>query len=286
MAKLLETTQESLNDCYFSQFFPQPFDSIHDDYLLDFIKNSATHCVFFNESMFLINNSGFLIECNMTCECIGYEGCINFVSVVDQLTDKRREAAIISRNGIILSHTRNFPFILSSHEKFLEERYLHEFIPELLVENLPCGACWQGYKEDSNGEPMHIAAVLKEKKVMNKTFYVIYMTHHEEVIKRWKLKGINSSQMEIIEKKAYPSFREKPESINPDTKVKKTVFVDENTRANVSESEGKNLNKEDKKSSISSTGHPNYSIELQNLRISLRTLSTIKYLLLISVFVT
>lgn len=185
MIRLLGSSEESMQESYLSHFIPKPFNVNHDIRLWKFVENCVSHHIFRSLPLFLANQDGFLVECYFNSECIGFEGEINFLSLIEPITGKNREVALISREGLIHSHSQNLPKLCKSPDKYIQGRALSEFLPNLDLTKLPVNTlCIM----DNFG--VEIAMVIKEKTIGSTLFHTIYISNDKSEISRWKNKDV------------------------------------------------------------------------------------------------
>lgn len=250
---------ESIKDSYLYQFIPHPFDINHDIKLDIFIKNATNHHVFRSSPLFMMSFEGFLLECYFNSDCIGCDGQINFLSIIEPIPRKDREAAIISNYGLIQSHTENFPQVIGIKNKFIGGINITDHF-SLSIEDIT-----HNFFCIENG----IALVVKEKFIGKTNFYSVYVSSNLNTIQKWKNKGAKLQKFEFAEKKLTDLifFNEEEEKDEKATiLVNKVVDIDDKK---------KNFN--------SDTSTKARGISPKLLKSSVRALRIMKYLLLASV---
>ena len=83
---------------YLTELIPKPYSKNHDLKLIKFIRNSLTNKMIGDIPLFLSNKEGFLIECIINSECLGYESSVMFIAILDFAKNFDREAAIVDEN--------------------------------------------------------------------------------------------------------------------------------------------------------------------------------------------
>ena len=83
---------------YLYEIIPKPYSESHDLNLIKFVMNSLSNKLEVNASLFLSNNEGFLIECILHIECVGFDSSVMFITIFDFNKTFDREAAIIDEN--------------------------------------------------------------------------------------------------------------------------------------------------------------------------------------------
>ena len=255
--------EESLKDSYLSHFVPHPFDINHDLKLKYFIENSTSHHVFRSSPLFILNFQGFLKECYFNSDCIGYEGEINFLSIIEPIINKFRECSIISAEGKIFSHSQNFPLIFNTREKFLEGKMINEYIEDLDISKI---------------EPNYLfiqenfGLIFKEKNIGSVKFLAVYATNDFYTLRRWKSKGFKLSVIEFEEKQH--------NTLNQN-------MVEEKTEGKLNVENELLLNEFESRKKFRSSDSPLFknNINAKLLLSAIKALKIMKYLLLASVSV-
>lgn len=287
LMRFLSVTEEAIKDCYLWQFIPKPFEKNHDEHIANFIEKSNTHCIFRSVPLFLSNQNGFLVECYFNSECIGFEGEINFLSVIEPIKGRNREAAIISLYGEIYSHTEKLPEMLGAIEKSIEGRFLQEFVDNMDFKELPVNCLWVTTVYNAiNSKYYEIGLFIKEKIIGNTKIVAIYASCDREEIIRWKSKGAKLAEGDLDERKHHTLIKIEDDTTT-EINLKKTEKGDDDTKdRKISDIEAEEIaDDEGKKNQTHSSSNPKkqISLETKTLRSSLRALSIMKYLLLASV---
>ena len=281
--KILNCTYEYMHEAYLSYFVPKPYNKDHDLHLLKFIENTDSHHIFRSSQLFLATREGFLIECYFNSECIGFDGELIFLSMIEPINDRRREVALISQEGFIYSHSRNLPNILGCTDRYIEGRYLVDFFPEINFEIMPPDKLFNcEISKQGTGEIVEIGMIIKEKVVGNATVRSIYISSNSGQVGRWK-------ECEDFEERNHSTFlktvdeneesnqtREKKQ--NKRNSALKIAFENEENEENVEASE----KKLPVTNTSSSSKYKNLA-ELKYLEKSLISLNRMKYLVLFSV---
>ncbi|OMJ68749.1 hypothetical protein SteCoe_33707 [Stentor coeruleus] len=287
LMRFLSITEEAIKDCYLWQFIPKPFEKNHDEHIANFIERSNTHCIFRSVPLFLSNQNGHLVECYFNSECIGYEGEINFLSVIEPIKGRNREAAIISLFGEIYSHTEKLPELLGAVEKSLDGRFLQEFVDNMDFKELPVNCLWVTTVYNViNSKYSEIGLFIKEKTIGNTKIIAIYASCDREEILRWKSKGAKLAEGDLDERKHHTLIKIEDDTTT-EINLKKTEKGDDDTKdRKISDIDAEEIvDDEGKKNQTHSSSSPKkmLSLETKALRSSLRALSVMKYLLLASV---
>ncbi|OMJ81096.1 hypothetical protein SteCoe_18508 [Stentor coeruleus] len=285
LLKFLTITEEAIRDCYLWQFIPKPFEKGHDEHMVNFIEKSNTHCIFRSTPLFLSNQNGYLVECYFNSECIGYEGEINFLSVIEPIKGRNREAAIISLYGEIYSHTEKLPEMLGAIEKSIEGRFLQEFLENMNFKELPVNCLWvTTVYNATTSKRLEIGLFIKEKIIGNTKIIAIYASCDREEIIKWKSRGVRLAG--DMDERKHQSLIKAENDTTTEVNLNKTEKRDDNIKdrkfsdieaEEIADDEGK------KNPTSSSNTKKQTSLETKSLMSSLRALSIMKYLLLASV---
>ena len=286
--KMLNTTYDKMQEAYLSSFIPKPYNKNHDERLLKFIDKAESHHVLRGTQLFLATSDGYLVECYFKFECIGYEGEINFLTLIEPISDKIREVALISREGYIYSHSRNLPSILSCTDRYIEGRYLVEFFPELEFEIIPSNKLFIcDLRAQDTGESFEIGMIIKEKSISKVTFLTIYISSNTEQIERWKINEVATEYGNFDEQKNSMLFKildERDEALHK-SDINKNKLSSE-VKLSYKDSESKISEKRASVNHTSSSSKHKYQVELKYLQKGLVSLNHMKYLIFFSVIIT
>lgn len=250
---------ESIKESYLYQFIPHPFDVNHDIKLDIFIKSATNHHVFRSSPLFIMSFTGFLLECYFNSDCIGCDGQINFLSIIEPIPKKDREAAIISNFGVIHSHTEKFPKVLGIKNQFVEGNNIRDFF----------NICIEDISHNFFCIENEIALLVKEKFIGKTSFYSVYISSSLITIKKWKNKGSRVQKFEFAEKKLTDLV-----FFNEEEEKDEKYMIGQNK---VAEIDAK------KKFCTSETSTKARGVSPKLLKSSVRALRIMKYLLLASV---
>ena len=288
--KMLNSTYDQMQEAYLSNFVPKPYDKNHDERLLKFIENTDSHHIFRSAQLFLATTDEYLVECYFNSECIGYEGENNFLSLIEPIHEKKREVALVSREGFIYSHSRNMPRVLCCTDRYLEGRYLVEFFPDLNFEIMPANRLFIcDLRVQDTGESVEIGMIIKEKTVSKVTFLTIYISSNTTQIERWKIYDANSGNADFDERNHSRLLKVVDES---EEKLRKSEIKQNkpNPRAKLAfqncENENENSEKIVSVSHTSSSTKSKNLAEIKYLKKGLLSLNHMKYLVLFSVIIT
>lgn len=279
LARFLGYTVEGINDCYLKQFVPKPFIEMHDHHMKIFVENSTTHHVFRSTPLFMSCQNGFLVECYFNSECIGYEGELYFLSLIEPIRGKKREVAIINEYGLIYSHSENFSGFFDIEDRNLENRYVEEFLPGLKIDKNFLNYLFMFSVVNKSKEKVEIGVVLKEKTISSCKFLAVYLSSDFDEVNRWR-STFFSELTDHEEKKHGTLIKASDYEVSGTEKPKAKINEEQKIQPTADEEEVA----DDKKNQTgSSTMQKKQTTEYRLLSRALNSLSTMKYLILASV---
>lgn len=108
LSTFLSINHEDYSNYNLNDFIPEYFHSVHHKNMMRFIDNFDNDKLFRNFSLCMKNGKGFLVECFLNLDCIGYRSKIQFITAINPIVSQGREIALITYNGEILDHSENF----------------------------------------------------------------------------------------------------------------------------------------------------------------------------------
>ena len=113
ICSILQLPEDEVINYSIFGFLPKLPDVDYSYLLMKFISIGTNQMIVFNSSVFIINSSGFLVECIVYIECIAIDSNIKFLCIIDPVLSNKRQVAILDRNGVIINSTENLNLILS-----------------------------------------------------------------------------------------------------------------------------------------------------------------------------
>ncbi|OMJ94333.1 hypothetical protein SteCoe_2534 [Stentor coeruleus] len=136
MCKFLNITSEDSKDYFFKLFIPiQIFDKLNWQ-MIKFIACSQSNYLFLNEYFFMTDINGFLLECYISTECLGYNSSVKFVSVVRSVNNSDRELGLLSDDNRIVNHTSGFTETMNMNFYKVDNIKLEDCIPSDVSDQL------------------------------------------------------------------------------------------------------------------------------------------------------
>lgn len=111
-----------------NSYIPEPYDKDHDLYMKNFIINCHTLEPDVSMGPFLKTERGYLVECTFRVRVVSMIDKLYFLISIKPHYNNR-EIAFISSDGIINSHSEQFPMYMDRPEVSLKHRSILEFIP-------------------------------------------------------------------------------------------------------------------------------------------------------------
>jgi PAS domain-containing protein len=182
-------TNETIKHISLNQLIPKEFIRHHDKHMLNFLENSTSNTVFKNAVLSLVNSEGYLCECIINCECIGYDKSVNFICAIDPLNFRRREMALVSLDGFIFGHSKGLCSLLGAGRRSVEGRFIQEFVDSFEMEALQNSQMkyFQIFDTcDRFNLPREVAFLLKITKVRKTGVLLLYVSEDKNEIKSWE----------------------------------------------------------------------------------------------------
>ncbi|OMJ68036.1 hypothetical protein SteCoe_34637 [Stentor coeruleus] len=136
ICKLLQLSLEDYKDCFFQSFIPKLLYEILNVRMIKLIVKSETNYLLIKDNFFMLDFDGFLIECIISTECLGYNSSIQFVSVIRPVKNKFIELGLLNEDYRIINHTRNFTKALNLNFYKADNLCLKDCIPKNIFEQL------------------------------------------------------------------------------------------------------------------------------------------------------
>lgn len=163
-----------------NSLIPFIFTKVHNSLLLNFLHKCTNHVVFQRSPLYMLDSEGFLFECIVNVECIGFNDSINFVCAIDILNPRKREFALLSSEGFIYGHSRHFCHLLHIPKKSISDKFLIEFTNLICIQDMIPNKI---YKISSELAPL--ACILKERKIGSTLMQTLYISSDPKEISSW-----------------------------------------------------------------------------------------------------
>lgn len=270
---------EMIKEIIMFDIIPPPLDSVHKRFINKYLLNSTDNVLFDITPLYLVDFEGFIVECMVSCECVSSNDGVCFIYSIDPIRYKNRQSAFINLNGYILSHTKNFAGMLGVSHKFIQGRFVQEFlgtyqIPEFSINNT---YCIRTNTHLSLVMQNILTLVVKEIIFHNEKFYILYLSNNEKEVKKWEIDSTLFYKSETCGPET--TGESKPKS---PTKRRKVELLDEKTPDSI-------LGKEDKPpkglkhSSASSSASVLNLDESKAIQKSIKVLNVAKIVAFVSV---
>ncbi|CAG9317126.1 unnamed protein product [Blepharisma stoltei] len=179
-AQVLKSTVGNILGSSIMNYIPQPYDSLHENLMRNFILQCDSISLSTHEKLFIQSHGGYIVECNFLIKLTAFHNCAYFL-ISFRPAPNIREIALITDEGIIMAHTELFSYYLTNQEKDLKNKNLSEFLPFSNIENLHDFEPWilpYGLSE--------MLLVKTKKQIKNISLNILILIHDENEIKKWK----------------------------------------------------------------------------------------------------
>ncbi|CAG9317115.1 unnamed protein product [Blepharisma stoltei] len=191
-AEILRTPVLDIIGSSIFNFLPSPYNNSHKNLTVNFLENSNRTEIQSHSDLFLQTQNGFLIACNLMIKFASFHNDIYcLISFLPKTT--KYEIALISKEGIVLSHSEYFSQYLGINTKYIRNLYVSEVIPFLEIEKMKAYEPWVVKFCDKE-----IALVYLNKEINSSTLHYLYLIHDQYDIARWK-EGKDPEQLSCLE---------------------------------------------------------------------------------------
>ncbi|OMJ65764.1 hypothetical protein SteCoe_37652 [Stentor coeruleus] len=128
LCSLLEISYEEAKEHFIGDFIPKPYAFEHQKVLENFAETVLNTFTYECVSAIMCSKDGFLIECLVSTECVGYNSKVVFVTMIQPILNDNNEIAILNDIGQIMSHSKGFPKLFGVESPKLNYELLTKFI--------------------------------------------------------------------------------------------------------------------------------------------------------------
>ncbi|OMJ70194.1 hypothetical protein SteCoe_31876 [Stentor coeruleus] len=121
---------------YLNNFVPKQYHQFHYKTMQRYLKNFNQDKIFHNLSLCLLDSYGYLVECSLSIDCIGYQSNVEFIVGVNPIQNMGREIAIITIDGKILNQSKGLAMIIDEKDPWLEGKNIFDYFPMINCEML------------------------------------------------------------------------------------------------------------------------------------------------------
>lgn len=148
-----------------------------------YLENFETEKVFNRIDLCLSDSAGFLVDCCLNVECVGYNSELYFVISVDTIEFSGRQIALINEIGDIFGHSKEFPILLRANSSNIEGENLFMYLPMITYADL----CRESqitintllYHDKEN---MILELSLKKKNIGSQELILIYIINNKKLL--------------------------------------------------------------------------------------------------------
>ncbi|CAG9317096.1 unnamed protein product [Blepharisma stoltei] len=127
-SQLLMSSMGNIIGLSILNFIPQPYSLRHEKLMKDFIFNCNSTEILSHDTLFFLQNTGYLLECNFMIKLTAFHNCAYFLISFRECSIQR-QLALISEEGIILSYTEGFLKYFGWEGKNIKGNILSDIIP-------------------------------------------------------------------------------------------------------------------------------------------------------------
>ncbi|OMJ95984.1 hypothetical protein SteCoe_547 [Stentor coeruleus] len=183
MSIFLSVIQTDSTNHYLKDFIPKVFHDTHYKRMEMSLKDFNDDKLFTNITLFLCDSYGFLVECSLNIDCVGYDSSVTFVVGASPIRNIGRETALITTDGDILNHSQRLPYFLGDYCVSIKGKNIFAYFPWVSCESLLTGIpiFTYVYREDMK-KNVKIGLYLQVKEKGTKTYYLLYIIHDESLL--------------------------------------------------------------------------------------------------------
>jgi hypothetical protein len=100
VCKMLDIPMEEAKKYKIFDFIPKPFGAQHAKWLRMFIENSLSQLTLISMPRIMCTLNGYLVECKITTECVGFKSQVNFVIIFEKVGKNKEKIALINFDGV------------------------------------------------------------------------------------------------------------------------------------------------------------------------------------------
>ncbi|CAG9317095.1 unnamed protein product [Blepharisma stoltei] len=127
-SQLLMSSMGNIIGSSILNFIPQPYSSRHEKLMKDFVFNCNSIEVPFHDSLFFLQNNGYLLECDFLIKLTAFHNCAYFLLSFKE-SAKKRQIALISEENAILAHTERFSSYFGLEGENIKGALVSDLIP-------------------------------------------------------------------------------------------------------------------------------------------------------------
>lgn len=210
------------------EFIPKVFHGTHYKKMMLQINYYNDDKIFRNLTLFLCDSGGFIVECCLNIDCVGYDASINFVVGISPFQNMGREVALITSLGEILNHSRKLPFIIGESKGNIEGSNVFDYFDEVSM---------QSFENDrpifrsinKNGENCtRVALYLQKKSVGSQTIFLLYIIYDDFIISKLEsesARNANLKRFSLILKLDSIEETQKIEEVNDNSPIRNNMAL-------------------------------------------------------------
>ncbi|OMJ72962.1 hypothetical protein SteCoe_28470 [Stentor coeruleus] len=172
MCHLLSIIPEEATSYYLNDFVPLAFQNGHYKTIENFLMNSAEGKAFQNLPLQMCDSSGFLVECRLNIDSVGYDSSVEFIVSINIIQGVDRECAMIKCNGDIIAHSKKLSEMLDAKDIKIEGKNIFGYFCDLDYERVMAG---EPIVTETKEKHRKLLLFLQEKRISSTIIYVLYL---------------------------------------------------------------------------------------------------------------
>ena len=182
--KMIGNSSSELKDGNLDMFTPKLLEKKHPQHLARFAANSKTHITFLWITLFFVDSKGYIIECLTKIDCICVNTSIRFIAFINPL-NRSREYALISKNGFIYEHSKNFTKLLMLERKYVKDNFIQDYIDIQDLKSLENNLLKLNLIQCKTKIPGSIQATCIDFSLNSTSIYILYISNTVSEYHQW-----------------------------------------------------------------------------------------------------
>ena len=173
--KFIQVAQEALKDLTIWSIFPLAISRIYENSMKEFVSKSKDFVLHQKVEIYINDSQGFIHECFAEAYCSAKNGSVYFIFIISY-PESEKELAIVSDQGYIYDHSKNFCTTLNLDRKTkIVNRFLNDFYPGLNFEMM------KKYKYDEicvgndQDNMINVQLYIRKVRIMDKEIHILYL---------------------------------------------------------------------------------------------------------------
>ncbi|CAG9328643.1 unnamed protein product [Blepharisma stoltei] len=134
-AQLLKDTVDNMVGNKIDQYIPEPYNEFHAETMKRFVDTCTEPQLGKRDTLFIRDHNGYLSEVKFLIRLTALDESLYYMVSMMACT-KNREAALISKEGMIYNHSQDFHRLLNIESSCLIYKYIDNVIPEIVFSKM------------------------------------------------------------------------------------------------------------------------------------------------------